>query len=219
MLRQGALRESEHSSSLGMSPLEMRRERLYSERRVRTIAQRLSSVRVLVGLGACAILAVGGAMVVRAGTATAGDPNDPGIQQCQLAQGICNQTAENGRRARNPEAKLPSSSPTYISRATAEEAARIGALTPLTPAAPPNAVVFSQLVSRADFETITGVSHNPAVYSTRMVWLVTVHAPMATDGSPSRTPEIKPVYSVAFDAETGQWTDACIGCGWLQTSK
>lgn len=145
-------------------------------------------------------------------------PNDPGIRRCQAAHAICNQAAEDQRVARNPETRPPSPNAKLIARAQAEAAARLGARTPLTPSAPDTAVTFSQLMTRAEFETATGESHNASVYPTRPVWVVAVHAPMATDGSPATPAEIMPVYSVAIDAETGQWTDACIGCAWLQGS-
>ena len=59
---------------------------------------------------------------------------------------------------------------------------------------------------------------NPNLDTSRLEWVITVHAPMATDGSPGTPMEIKRVYSVALDAETGQWTDGCIGCAWLDHS-
>jgi hypothetical protein len=95
----------------------------------------------------------------------------------------------------------------------------MASITPLTPAAPSTAVAYSALLSRPDFEKLTGQAPNVAINKPRMVWVVTVHAPMATDGSPARPAEIKSVYSVAFDAATGQWTDMCIGCAWLPLSQ
>ena len=145
--------------------------------------------------------------------------NDPQLQQCVEAHGVCDPAAESVRRANNPEANPPGDSPVYETREVIELGARRGAKTPLTPEAAATSPTYSALMSRQKFEAISGENRNAAVDSRRAVWVVTVHAPMATDGSPGVPPEVKPVYSVAFDAETGQWTDACIGCAWLDHSE
>ena len=85
--------------------------------------------------------------------------------------------------------------------------------------APATAVVYSALLTRQQFEQLTPDGHNPGIHPDRKVWVVTVHAPMWTDGSPSMAPVLMPVYSVGLDAETGQWTDGCIGCAWLDRSQ
>jgi len=143
-------------------------------------------------------------------------PNDPNLQACQAARGDCNPAALAIVKANNPPYQPPSVNPQYLSRAVVEEAARKGARTPLTPEAPPSAIVYSALMPRSQFLALTHEAGNPNLDSSRLEWVITVHAPMATDGF---NPVVQPVYSVALDAETGQWTDGCIGCAWLDHSE
>jgi hypothetical protein len=74
-------------------------------------------------------------------------------------------------------------------------------------------------MTRPAYEALAHEARNFAVDPTRMVWVITVHADMATSGSPAGAPKIFPVYSIAMDAETGQWTDYCVGCDWLKSSR
>ena len=189
-----------------------------------------------------ALLAVAGLCVlvlmgVNASTGGANSPapsgftslNDPALQQARATESaagarddccLCNRAAEAARKGEKPEASPPEENPVYFSREKAEAYARAGARTEWSPdGAPATAVVYSALLTRQQFEQLTPDGHNPGVHPDRKVWVVTVHAPMWTDGSPSMPPLLKPVYSVALDAETGQWTDACIGCAWLDHSE
>lgn len=147
-------------------------------------------------------------------------PDDPAFLRC-LAPGakVCDSAADAARRAANREAQSPATSPQHLSRQAVEAAARSGARTPLTPEAPANAPTYSALMTRQQFEAISGETRNESVDSGRRVWVMTVHAPMATSASRSTPSQVKDVYSVALDAETGQWTDACIGCAWLNASR
>jgi hypothetical protein len=147
-------------------------------------------------------------------------PNDAALRACQEALADCNPAATEAIAATNPPYQPPSANPQSLSRAVVEAAARSGARTPLTPEAPLSAVVYSALMPRSQVAALfLGAASNPGLDQTRLEWVITVHAPMATDGSPGMGPEVKPVYSVALDAETGQWTDACIGCAWLDVSQ
>ncbi len=175
----------------------------------------------LTALGA--ILVVGliglGAVHVTAGTTAIG-PTAPQMRACLAAhQRVCNPSAEATRVANTQEAQPPSANPAYLSRTIAEARARAAALTPSSAAAPATVVVYSALMTRPDFDALTHESDNAAMNAQRKIWVVTVHAPMATDGSPSRAAEIKDVYSIALDAETGHWTDECIGCAWLHQNQ
>jgi len=185
-----------------------------------TIVRRATVVTVIflltVAIGVAAIHPAGGA----ASPTVFMGPDDPALKACQAAHTqMCNPEAESTRLAASLPAQPPSANPSYLSRQTIEAVAKRAAHTPLTPAAPITAVVYSALMPRPAYEALAHETHNAAVNAQRMVWVVTVHAPMATDGSPSRPPEIKHVYSVAYDAETGHWTDACIGCAWLNQSQ
>src|SRR5436309_7105307 len=128
-------------------------------------------------------------------------PNDPNLQACQAALADCNPAASAIIKENNAPYQPPSLNPQYLSRAVVEEAARKGARTPLTPEAPPSSIVYSAIMPRSQFLAFTHEAGNPNLDTSRLEWVITVHAPMATDGSPGTPMEIKPVYSVALDAE------------------
>lgn len=163
------------------------------------------------------IVAAPGTRALLAGALAAPQgPVDP-KQACAVAGGRCDPVAEAARVAENVEAQAPTG--IALSRTRVEQLARGLGKTPLTPQVSDTAPTFSALMSRSAFEAVSGEAHNYAVNPDRQVWVVTVHANMATDGSPGRAPQVFPVYSVAMDAETGQWTDYCVGCEWLTASK
>jgi hypothetical protein len=60
---------------------------------------------------------------------------------------------------------------------------------------------------------------NPAEFggisSDRLIWVVTVHASMWTDGSPSTSPLLKQAYTILFDAASHTGFETCIGCATL----
>lgn len=116
----------------------------------------------------------------------------------------------------NPTFEQPSSRPTYLSRSAIELSIRskIGA--------PLSATTYSAMMSESTFESTAaarplaaGGPRNPS----RMMWVVTVQAPVLTDGSPSTPPELKKSYSAVLDAETGFLVSDCVGCAWLSASK
>ena len=94
--------------------------------------------------------------------------------------------------------------------------ARRFAATPLTAQAPASAPVAERLMSRSAYEHLDpAAGHNFLPDPRRLVWVVTVHADMATSGSPAMAPHIEHQYTVVIDAETGWVTDSCIGCATL----
>jgi hypothetical protein len=146
-------------------------------------------------------------------------PGDPAIQQCQAQRTVCDPAAASAQASNNPLQDPPASNPQYLSRAAIESQARQAALSMLTPAAPASAVTFTALMTRQEFDALSGQMPNAAVDQSRMVWVVTVHAPKTTNGSPSIAPRVVAVYSIVFDAATGHWTDSCTGCAWLTSSR
>jgi hypothetical protein len=56
---------------------------------------------------------------------------------------------------------------------------------------------------------------NYLVAPTTPVWVVTVNAPMSTDGGPGTPGVVKDFYTVVLDAVNGQSIDTCIGCSTL----
>ena len=105
-----------------------------------------------------------------------------------------------------------------LGRSAAESEARAGAKTPGAPAAEASAVTFSRLTTYAIAEGLTG-GGNSSVAPTTPVWIVTVHAPTMTDGSPAIAPKRVDQYSVILDAVNGQGIDTCIGCAWITSSS
>jgi hypothetical protein len=173
---------------------------------------------VLTGLLAVATLAVVGPGAVLAASLWAPrGPVDPRVDSCAREGGVCDAAAAAARAATSVLAEAPTG--VALDRAQVEAKARTFALTPLTPEAPATAVAYSALVTRSEYEAISHEGRNYAVNVARPVWIVTVHAQTATSGNPARPPQVKDVYSVALDAESGAWTDACIGCAWLSASR
>src|SRR5437870_939241 len=100
-------------------------------------------------------------------------PNDPNLRACQAALADCNPAASAIIKANNAPYQPPSANPQYLSRAVVEEAARSGAQTPLTPEAPPSAIVYSALMPRSQVVALfVGQSGNPGLDQTRLQWVV-----------------------------------------------
>jgi hypothetical protein len=84
-------------------------------------------------------------------------PDDPAFLRCQAAGAkVCDPAADAARRATNREAQSPAANPQYLSRQVVESVARSGARTPLTPEAPANAPTYSALMTRQQFEAMSG---------------------------------------------------------------
>lgn len=175
----------------------------------------------LIFLAALGIAAVPAAAAIRTivenGHPAAAGPVDPRTDPCAREGGTCDPAAAAARVAANLEAQPPTG--IVLDRVVAEAKARALAVSPLSPGAPASATVYSALLTRSEYEKIAKEGRNYAVNADRKVWVVTVHAPIATSGSPTQPSAIVEVYSVALDGETGQWTDYCIGCAWLNASR
>jgi hypothetical protein len=136
----------------------------------------------------------------------------PGLREC-MAQGlICNAAA--GKELETaPLAAVPTGK--TLSEAAAIAIARRIAQTPLTPEAPDSVPAYAKLVTYRDVLDATNGSASAVTDTSRLVWVVTVVAPIATDGSPARAAEVKSAYTAVLDAETGKAIDICIGCNTL----
>jgi hypothetical protein len=181
-----------------------------------TMRLRQLAVVALIAIAAIGVASLGSATLAATFLAPKG-PVDPRVDPCALEGGICDPVAATAREATSVLTQAPQGA--AIERTVVEAKARTLALTPLTPEAPATAVTYSALVSRTEYEAISHECRNYAVNLARPVWMVTVHAPTATSGSPAQAPKVVDVYSVALDAESGQWTDYCRGCAWLSASR
>lgn len=82
--------------------------------------------------------------------------------------------------------------------------------------APDTAVTFSALMTRAAAEPIIGIT---SWNRHRLLWIVTVHWPAWTMGSPHTAPRLVSPVTMDVDAETGLSAgDACLGCAGLSAS-
>jgi hypothetical protein len=95
-----------------------------------------------------------------------------------------------------------------ISRARAEGFARTAI------GAPPAAPTFSRLLAGLEAVKRFG-PRKSTINEARPVWVVTVRAPVRTDGGPGTKSKLTHAYSVIIDAATGKGTDDCIGCRWI----
>jgi hypothetical protein len=138
--------------------------------------------------------------------------NDPNLQKCMATQTVCNPAALPELQGLPWTSPLPAGS-TIMSRTQAEQYARvaIGAAT--------DAPTFSELMTGDAAIKQLGVDRLATTNESRPVWIVTVRAPVTTDGGPAVAPQVKQFYSAVVDAGSGQITDDCVGCAWLSASR
>ena len=116
-------------------------------------------------------------------------------------------------RPRYPLSRPPSASPTYITReqvtslAHATNRAAGGGI-------PPSAPTYAAIMTYREYgeHLHRRKPGNATVNPQRMVWVVTVHADIYTRGTAFSPPAPKHVYTVIYDAETGTFIGACVGC-------
>ncbi len=128
----------------------------------------------------------------------------PGLAECMAEQRLdCNESAYAQRQA--------SFGPAQAGAATMTEAQAVAAVLALG-RAPANAPVVAREMTLSAYQQMTGEQANPAISPDRLVWVVTVHAPMLTPGTPQHSGQLKQVYTVVFDAISSQGIEMCIGC-------
>ena len=183
----------------------------------------MGKLRIAAAVSACALVLCLWALTAQGAQGGRGrvaadqgiSPADQQVHAC-IAQGKVNCNPDPGvyatMVAANPPLQPPSANPTYITEQQAVSEARGQG----TPPAPDTVAAFARPMTRPEYERLDGdlTNFNPQ----RMVWVVTVHADMLTDGSPLVKPQVKHVYTIALDAETGIETDACIGCDLIKSS-
>ena len=81
-----------------------------------------------------------------------------------------------------------------------------------------DANVYSRLMSGLQAESLTGESRISLIDKTRPVWVVTVVVPIQRENSIVGSSARLPGYSAIFDAVSGEVTDICNGCLWLDHS-
>lgn len=112
----------------------------------------------------------------------------------------------------------PGAGGTDISQTRAVDLALQVAQSATTPAAPANSPTWAQQMTYQEANASMSVGNgvgNLLVDPTTEVWVVTVHAPVVTDGSPAQAPQMKQSYTVILDAANGKMIDDCIGCSTL----
>lgn len=144
--------------------------------------------------------------------ASGGDCPDtiPGLKACMSAHLICNWSAYRDLQANNPVAQ--SDPGVALTKSDAEAIAHRIAKTSSTPAAADTAPTYARLMRYGDVLAATGNAPSAVVNPDRQVWVVTVEAPITTDGSPSVAPVTVNAYTAVLDAQTGKAIDVCIGC-------
>lgn len=78
-------------------------------------------------------------------------------------------------------------------------------------AAPTSSPLASEEVPYGTFLSQANLPANPDINVQRCIWVVTVHAPIATKPAPGGTPQVLSDYTVAFDAGTGTLVDLAEG--------
>ena len=133
----------------------------------------------------------------------------PGLAECMSQRLVCNQAAEAARKAPYGPLSTPSGQPMTQSEATSR-ALMLSDLSKVT-------AIFVHEMSLNSF--VTQFGRQPAEFGAvnldRMVWIVTVHAPIYTDAAPFHPAYLKDVYTVIFDAGSKTGIEVCIGCATL----
>lgn len=163
--------------------------------------------RTCVGVAIVSVVSMGSIAASQLAGATSNNPTSPPAS-------VNSQAVPSEVQSAFPAAPAQGSS--EISQVQAETVARSVAKTPLTGVASVSAPVAALSTTYGNASNLLGDgTGNLLVQSGTPVWVVTVHAPMSTDGSPSTPPRIEPAYTVILDAVNGQAIDLCIGCATL----
>ena len=129
----------------------------------------------------------------------------PGLAQC-MQQGLaCNQTADSDRKATFGPA-MPA---TDFGTPMTQEQAITAALGPNPPSSP----TAARSMTYGAFLTLAGEQPDPDISLDRLVWVVTVHAPIRTPGTPQHPDQMKQVYTVVLDAASRQVIEVIAGLG------
>lgn len=130
----------------------------------------------------------------------------PGLAQCMAEKRMdCNQSATQQMLP----AQINAASGSPMSETDAISEAR--QFYPAAAASAPAAAKYMSLSQYVAMEPNEAGSF-PGLSSSRMVWVVTVHASVYEDSMPGGSPTLKPYYTVVLDAVSGQTLVECVGC-------
>lgn len=136
----------------------------------------------------------------------------PGLAQCMAQRAICNEAAYAEQRAQFGPLQPIRPGTGLMTR---EEAVNRSLL--VSPAATASSPVFAEFMTLGD--VAKRMNLNPAEFGpidlNRMMWLVTVDAPVMTMGSPHRQASLVPAYTVVYDAASHTGILTCYGCATL----
>lgn len=120
---------------------------------------------------------------------------------------ICNPSAWQTMVASNPVAQPPSTHPRYVSRDQAIALARQIPNNGLSQAAPLTSEIRARMMTMRQYEKIENDGHDYVTNPHRMLWVVTVHAPLKVQAG--FTVKTYDVYTLVVDAETGSSFHVC----------
>jgi hypothetical protein len=128
----------------------------------------------------------------------------PGLQACMAAQQQCNRDAAQGLAAARAKDADTAAGP--LSQAEVESMA-------LALSTDPSNASVESAVNETYAQLMAGGQGDIAPYeaSTAMLWVVNVHGPMLTDGSPSSPPRQVDEYGAVYDQATHSPLETCIG--------
>jgi len=136
----------------------------------------------------------------------------PGLAQCMATHAVRNQAALADRQ-QNFGPLWPTTSATERML----EAEAIARALEVSPNATPQSPVIARSMTLAAFAQLShgSVLEFGNVDLGRIVWVVTVHAALWTDGSPFASPRRMSAYTIVFDAASWTGILTCIGCATL----
>jgi hypothetical protein len=134
--------------------------------------------------------------------------NDPAYVACERSgEPLCNSAAWKTLFAGNPVAQPPSAHPRLISRSWAVALALKVPDDGNSQSALPTSEVHARLMKLREYEKLEGQGHDYVINPHRLLWVVTVHAPLTIRvGFGTRTYNI---YTLVIDAQTGSSYHMC----------
>jgi hypothetical protein len=142
----------------------------------------------------------------------------PGLAACVAAKRVCDERAYRLFLAARAKAAQAARSTSGIaatgSMSESEALTRALTVSPDATAASPS---VAKEMTLSEYNAMSGdpLSEPGESSDSTEVWVVTVRAPMYTDGAPGNPPLLKQSYTVVFDATTGSGLETCIGCATL----
>jgi hypothetical protein len=133
--------------------------------------------------------------------------NDPDLRSCMEQKHVCNPNAVGDDQT---SLSQPGSAGTaLIGEAEAMAIARAAS-------GSASASGKARRMSGTEAEAFAQQSRSPDIDGARQVWVVSIDATVTTDGSPAQPPKAVDGYSAIMDAITGEITDECLGCFWVE---